>query len=56
MAEAEAEDLPQAEDLGVGLPGLVGGGVGGGLQSSAEIKAEEISGGSGSSSQGVSCG
>ena len=49
-------DLQQGEDLGTGVAGLACGGVGGGLQSSAEVKAEETSGGSWSSSQGLSCG
>ena len=54
--EAGAELDPEEEELALRLASLAGGGLSGGLQSRAEIKAEEVSGGRCKSSQGVACG
>ena len=55
-AEGLGEGDPFLVDLGVGFLGLAGGGLGGGLQSSAEVKAEATTDGRWSSSQGPACG
>lgn len=56
LAELLAEVAPLAEVRGVGFACLAGVGVGGTLDSSAEITLELISLGTGSSVQGSGCG
>jgi hypothetical protein len=54
--ETGTEVDPEEEQLALGSAGLASGGLGSGLQSSAEVKAEEVSGGRCKSSQGAACG